>query len=97
MVDHITVLVATIGALVIYCVARSGSAKGDIPWAKSTMPWLGNAIEWGAGPLQFLLKQKHLVGEVFRVNLVLMKITFVIGPRVSKFRLVAMVDSELLS
>lgn len=53
------------------------------PWAKSSIPYVGNVLEYGADPVKFLLRQKESLGDVFRVNLVIMSITFCIGPRVS--------------
>lgn len=85
----IAALAACVLALILYCLQRHRNSKYTIPWAKSSIPFLGNAIEWGADPLQFLLKQKNLLGDVFRVNLVLIKITFVIGPRVSRAQLIS--------
>jgi hypothetical protein len=84
MAIHIAALAACVLALILYYVRRRRNTKYSIPWARSSIPLIGNAIEWGADPLQFLLKQKDLVGDVFRVNLVLIKITFVIGSRVSR-------------
>jgi sterol 14-demethylase len=84
MLTHVSAPAAILVALILYCIIRPGGSKSAIPWAKSTIPILGNALEWGADPLQFLLKQKKLVGEVFRVNLLLLKVTVVVGPRVSE-------------
>lgn len=84
MFTHVSALAVLIAALVLCHVLRPSTKEGAIPWAKSTIPILGNALEYGSDPLRFLLKQKQTVGEVFRVNLLLMKVTFVIGPRVRK-------------
>lgn len=57
-----------------------------IPWAKTSIPYigrLGHVIEFARDPPSFLLKQRGLVGEVFRLDLILMNITFLVGAHVS--------------
>lgn len=80
-----TCLAAVAFCLAIYFVLRliRPTDRQAAPWAKSSIPYIGNVLEYGADPVKFLLRQKELLGDVFRVNMVIMTITFCIGPRVS--------------
>jgi hypothetical protein len=74
--------------IVIYIVLRlfRPTDTKAIPWAKTSIPYigrLGHVIEFARDPPSFLLKQRELVGEVFRLDLVLMNITFLVGAHVS--------------
>jgi hypothetical protein len=68
-----------------------------VPWAKSAIPFVGNVLEYGADPVKFLLRQRELLGDVFRVNLVIMSITFCIGPQVSGGQLQWKTSTDKLS
>lgn len=49
------------------------------PWAKSAHPLLGHVPRYAADPIRFLCEQRKLLGDVFRVDLLVLKITFVIS------------------
>ncbi len=54
-----------------------------VPWAKTSIPFLGGVMAYGEDPVSFLVEQRKKVGDVFRVNLLVIKMTFVIGSNVS--------------
>lgn len=89
----VTIAPSTCFAALAFCVAFHCALRlfrpvspTPVPWANSSIPLIGNVLEYGADPVKFLLKQKELLGDVFRVNLVIMSITFCIGPQVSSDR-----------
>lgn len=75
--------VAVVATLLFWQFLQSSGRRNTIPWAKTSIPFLGGAVEYGTDPVKFLVEQRRKVGDVFRVNLVVMKITFVLGAKVS--------------
>ncbi|KAJ9096742.1 hypothetical protein QFC21_005012 [Naganishia friedmannii] len=49
------------------------------PWAKSRHYLLGHLLAYIPDPVKFLGEQRRLVGDVIRVDLLIMKVTFLIG------------------
>lgn len=78
---------AVVGVIVATFIFLRGLHFSDqsnaIPWAKTSIPFLGGAVEYGTDPVKFLVEQRRKVGDVVRVNLIVMKITFVLGAKVS--------------
>ncbi|KAJ9114769.1 hypothetical protein QFC22_005645 [Naganishia vaughanmartiniae] len=56
-----------------------GKPANIAPWAKSAHVLLGHVPAYLADPVKLLCEQRKLVGDVFRVDLLILKITFVIG------------------
>jgi sterol 14-demethylase len=80
----IVVLALAVSLLVAYAIffkSRDDSAR--VPWAETSIPFFGGVVGYGEDPVRFLVEQRKKVGDVFRVNLLVMKITFVIGSKVS--------------
>lgn len=75
----------SIAAYVAWHLRKPRCTRNAIPSAQtsSRLPYIGQLLEYGADPLRFILKQKNVVGEVFRLDLVFMNITFLIGAKVS--------------
>ena len=80
-----TSLCISITAYVAWHLMKSRSGRNAIPLAQtsSRLPYIGQILEYKADPLAFILKQTRDVGEVFRLNLVFMNITFLVGAKVS--------------
>ncbi|KAJ9108613.1 hypothetical protein QFC19_002331 [Naganishia cerealis] len=80
-----------IAALAATCIflglLQSSGRRNSVPWAKTSIPFLGGAIQYGTDPVKFLIEQRRKVGDVFRVNLVVMKITFVLGAKWNRWLL----------
>src|SRR2546430_14090828 len=51
-----------------------------IPNATPNLPIIGNAIHFGLNPVNFLKTQRARHGDVFLVNLAIIKIIFFLGP-----------------
>jgi hypothetical protein len=80
----IVVLALAVSLLVAYAIFfKSGDGSARVPWAETSIPFLGGVVDYGEDPVRFLVEQRKKVGDVFRVNLLVMKITFVIGSEVS--------------
>ncbi|KAJ9111174.1 hypothetical protein QFC20_002668 [Naganishia adeliensis] len=73
----------SIAAYVAWHLRKPRCTRNAIPSAQtsSRLPYIGQLLEYGADPLRFILKQKNVVGEVFRLDLVFMNITFLIGAK----------------
>lgn len=71
------VAAATIGGLYYFKATRNNTP----PWAKASI-WR-TLHEFGNNPVKFLVEQRKERGDVFRVNLLIFSITFVIGAKVS--------------
>jgi sterol 14-demethylase len=56
------------------------SSLDSIPNATPNLPLIGNAISFGLDPIQFLLNQRNLHGDIFLVNLGVFKVIFFLGP-----------------
>ena len=63
--------------LVLYFVRPS---RSSIPNATPQLPLTGNAVSYGIDPVKFLAGQRARHGDVFRVNLVIIRIVFLLGP-----------------
>lgn len=61
---------------------RRRSSKTAIPWTTTDVPLLGSAQSYAADPVRFLLEQKAKLGDIFRVDLLVLRVTFLIGPKV---------------
>jgi sterol 14alpha-demethylase len=79
----ITLLALAMTLIVAYRLLSPASGT-NVPWAKTSIPFLGGAIGYGKHPVNFLVEQRQKVGDVFRINLLVMKMTFVIGSKVSR-------------
>lgn len=73
-----TLLVFLLLPLLYYLLAPS-SLPG-IPNATPNLPIVGNAIHFGLNPVAFLKTQRARHGDVFLVNLAIIKIVFFLGP-----------------
>ncbi|KAJ9101097.1 hypothetical protein QFC21_003315 [Naganishia friedmannii] len=69
--------------------------RNAIPWAKTSIPFLGGAVEYGTDPVKFLVEQRKKVGDVFRVNLIVMKVTFVLGAKWNRWLLKEAKEEEV--
>ncbi|KAJ9096741.1 hypothetical protein QFC21_005011 [Naganishia friedmannii] len=76
--------------------SNSSAPTNVAPWATSAHPLLGHLPAYSPDPVKFLTEQKALVGDVFRVNFVVMKITVLIGAKWNRW-LLAEVDEEDVS
>lgn len=52
----------------------------SIPNATPNLPFIGNSIFFGIDPVKFLLAQRARFGDVFLVNLCIIRIVFFLGP-----------------
>ena len=52
----------------------------SIPTATPHIPLIGNSVSFGLDPVQFLLNQRAKHGDIFLVNLAIIKIVFFLGP-----------------
>lgn len=53
---------------------------GTIPTASGHLPLLGNSISYGIDPIAFLKSKRAEHGDVFLVNLAVIRIVFLLGP-----------------
>jgi sterol 14alpha-demethylase len=51
-----------------------------VPNATPHFPVIGNAISFGIDPIKFLLSQRARLGDVFLVDLAIIRIVFFLGP-----------------
>jgi sterol 14alpha-demethylase len=51
----------------------------SIPTATPHLPLIGNAISFGVDPIKFLIAQRVRHGDIFLVNLVVVRIAFFLG------------------
>jgi len=58
---------------------RKPSVQG-IPNASPWYPLIGNSAHWGMDPIKFLLEQRAKLGNVFLVDLAVIRIVFFLGP-----------------
>jgi hypothetical protein len=52
----------------------------SIPTATPHLPFLGNSVSFRINPLKFLLNHRARHGDIFLVNLVVIRIVFFLGP-----------------
>jgi len=52
----------------------------SIPTATPHIPLIGNSVSFGIDPVKFLLNQRAKHGDVFLVNLAVIRIVFFLGP-----------------
>jgi|SRR5579862_7808554 len=52
----------------------------SIPNATPNLPLIGNALSYGIDPIKFLSSQKARHGDIFLVNLAIIRIVFFLGP-----------------
>jgi sterol 14-demethylase len=64
--------------LVVYLL-KPPSIPG-IPTATPCLPLVGNAIHFGIDPVNFLVRQRARHGDVFLVNLAIIRVVFFLGP-----------------
>ena len=64
---------------VLYYLLKPPSVT-SIPTATPYIPLIGNAISFGRDPIKFLIAQRARHGDIFLVNLVVIRIAFVLGP-----------------
>lgn len=53
----------------------------SIPNATPALPILGNAIPYRNDPVGYLQSQRALHGDIFHVNLIVLRIVFFLGPQ----------------
>ena len=63
----------------LYYLLKPPSIPG-IPNATPMLPLIGNAIHFGIDPVTFLVNQRATHGDVFLVNLGIIRIVFFLGP-----------------
>src|SRR5271169_669772 len=64
---------------VLYYLLKPPSVT-SIPTATPHVPLIGNAISFGLDPVKFLIAQRARHGNIFLVNLAVLRIVFVLGP-----------------
>src|SRR5579862_6881492 len=74
-----TLLVFLLLLPLLYYFLTPSSLTG-IPNATPCLPIVGNAIHFGINPVKFLKTQRARHGDVFLVNLAIIKIIFFLGP-----------------
>lgn len=52
----------------------------SIPTATPHIPLIGNSVSFGIDPVQFLLNQRAKHGDIFLVNLAILRVVFFLGP-----------------
>lgn len=82
-------------AITIICLYFKKINKNTPPWAQASAWQTLN--DFGKDPVSFLIEQRKRKGDVFRVNLIFLSITFVIGPRVSGFTTLSAAVRTLLT
>ena len=63
----------------LYWLCRTPSIH-SIPTATPHIPLIGNSISFGIDPVKFLINQRAKHGDIFLVNLVIIRIVFFLGP-----------------
>jgi len=58
---------------------RKPSVRG-ISNASPWYPLIGNSAHWGMDPIKFLLEQRAKLGNVFLVDLAVIRVVFFLGP-----------------
>lgn len=64
---------------VLYYVHKLSSGT-TIPTATPYLPLIGNAISFGLNPIQFLQSQRSKHGDIVLINLLVLKVVFLLGP-----------------
>lgn len=75
-----TILILVLIVGVLYYLLKPPSI-GNIATATPHFPIVGNAIAYGKDPLKFLAKQRARYGDVFLVNLGILRAVFFLGPQ----------------
>lgn len=68
--------------LVIPLVAWFYLHPSAIAWTRTSIPIVGSALAYAADPVAFLLDQREQLGDVFRVDLLVVRVTVLLGPSV---------------
>jgi hypothetical protein len=58
---------------------------GSIPVASGRLPLIGHAIAYGTNPIAFLQRQRAQHGNMFLVDLAIIKPIFLLGPEANNF------------
>jgi hypothetical protein len=79
--DKTSVLIALVLLLipVLYYLLKPPHIP-SIPTATPHIPIIGNSVSFGLDPVKFLLAQRARHGDIFLVNLVVIRIVFFLGP-----------------
>ncbi|KAI8826965.1 cytochrome P450 [Fimicolochytrium jonesii] len=72
------------GACLLFCIFYRGS-KISYPTASAGIPWLGTLVRWNEDAPAFLQSAREKYGDVFRVNLIFFRVTFIVGTEANKF------------
>jgi sterol 14-demethylase len=80
-----SLFILAVFVVVIWLGYRGRSSKTTIPWTSTDLPFLGSAQSYTKDPVRFLLEQKAKLGDIFRVDLLVLRVTFLIGPKVCSF------------
>lgn len=75
----VTTLILLLLLPLLYYLLKPPSIPG-IPNATPMLPLIGNAIHFGMDPVKFLVNQRERHGNVFLVNLAIIRIVFFLGP-----------------
>src|SRR5271169_453655 len=83
MASFITTSLFTLAAVllvpILYYFIRTPSIA-SVPNASPHYPLIGNSVSYGMDPIKFLLDQRARHGDVFLVDLVVIRIVFFLGP-----------------
>lgn len=58
------------------------SLPSGIPWTCTSIPIVGSALAYAADPVRFLQDQRGKLGDVFRVDLLVVRVTVLLSPSV---------------
>ena len=75
----LTIILLFLLLIILYFFKRS-RALVSIPTATPSFPIIGNAISYRANPIQFLRSQQARHGDVFLVDLGVIRIVYFMGP-----------------
>jgi len=73
------ILISLLILPVLYFLLKPPSIP-SVPNATPSLPLIGNAISYGIDPIKFLTSQRAQHGDIFLVDLAIIRIVFFLGP-----------------